>query len=192
MMEGYLVDALPVLMVLGISVLAVTGVGCLIWGKGRRRRYLVWTAAVFLGTLGLYFSGLLLLSCFGLTWRNLPTLVLWGVALLSGWAGTILIPVCFWSVEMPEQSVILGRAAKAAVAFFAAVVLFVTLWLGPLVLAFVYGSPERVVEYQGQTLLEENDGFLDLHYSYYAYHGPLFRGAERVWDGPARIDGDIN
>ena len=37
-MEGYLLEALPVLMVLGVSVLAVTGVGCLIWGKGRRDR----------------------------------------------------------------------------------------------------------------------------------------------------------
>ena len=42
-------------------------------------------------------------------------------------------------------------------------------------------SSRKVVEYQGQTLLEVDTGFLDPLYDYYEYHGPLFRGNERLY-----------
>lgn len=91
-------------------------------------------------------------------------------------------------IELPDACGVAGDSprpavgGKGAVLFFAAVVLLVTLWLGPLVLAFAYGNPERIVEYQGQTLLEVDDGFLDPHWSYYVCHGPLFRETERLYD----------
>ena len=59
-------------------------------------------------------------------------------------------------------------------------------------IALVYGNSERVVKYQGQTLLEVDKGFLDPWYSCYAYCGPLVRGTERVQGGPTPIDGDSN
>lgn len=167
----------------GCAVLAVVGLGCLIYCKGKYHRYLARTAAVFLGALALLLGGGLLLDCFGLTWRNLPSLALCGILLVSGWVGIIFTLTCFLDVKLPELAPILRWAAKGAVAFFAAVVFIVTLWIGPLGIAFVYGNPERVVDYQGQTLLEVDDGFLDPHYSYYEYHGPLVRGKERVYDG---------
>ena len=47
---------------------------------------------------------------------------------------------------------------------------------------FAFGDTEKVVEYQGQTLVEVDDGFMDPHWSYYVYHGPLVRGRERVYE----------
>ena len=35
-----------------------------------------------------------------------------------------------------------------------------------------------MITYQGQTLVEEDHSFLDSHYVYYVYHGPLVRGLE--------------
>ena len=40
------------------------GIACLVRCRGKNRRYLAWTAAVFLGALALYFGGLLLLGFF--------------------------------------------------------------------------------------------------------------------------------
>ena len=54
-------------------------------------------------------------------------------------------------------------------------------------IALVYGNSERVVKYQGQTLLEVDKGFLDPWYSCYAYYGPLVRGMERIWESPYPI-----
>ena len=42
-------------------------------------------------------------------------------------------------------------------------------------------------EHQDQPLVEVDDGFLDSHYSYYAYYGPLVRGMERIWESPYPI-----
>lgn len=170
------------LTLVGVPILALTAIVCLLYCRGKNRRYLAWAAGIFLGTLALFFCGNILLGFFGMTWRNLPSMVLSGVLLVSGWVGIILTLNCLMPAEWPEIAPVLRWAVKGAVLFFAAVVLLVTLWLGPLVLAFAYGNPERIVEYQGQTLLEVDDGFLDPHWSYYVCHGPLFRETERLYD----------
>jgi len=177
---------------LGFPVLAVAGLGCLFYCKGKCRRYLTWAAGVFLGALALMFGGEIALGCFRLTWRSLPMLVLCGTLLVSGWVGTAFTVACLMPMELPVLPAVPRRIVKGAVLFFAALVLLVTIWVGPFVLAFAFGNEERVVEYQGQTLVEVNDGFLDPHYSYYEYHGPLVRGAERVYDGPTHIWGDVD
>ena len=43
---------------------------------------------------------------------------------------------------------------------------------------FLSLRPERTVTWQGQLLLEEDLGFLDPDYVYYAWCGPLVRGLE--------------
>lgn len=166
----------------GCAVLAIAGLACLFYCKGKNRRYLAWTAAVFLGALALYLGGILLLGFFQMTWRNLPALILCGTLLGSGWVGIVLTLACFLPGEWPGGPKALRWTLKGVVVLFAAVVLVVTLWFGPLAVIFVYSDAERVVEHQGQTLLEVNDGFLDPHWSYYVYHGPLVRGTERVYD----------
>lgn len=172
----------------GCAVLAIAGLGCLFYYKGKYRRHLVRTAAVFLGALALYIGGIALLGFFQMTWRDLPALILCGALLASGWTGVVLILICFLPMELPRLPKAVQWASKGAVALFAAVVLVVTLWFGPMAILFAYGSTERMIEYQGQTLVEVDDGFLDPHWSYYVYHGPLVRGTERVYDGYEPLD----
>lgn len=165
---------------IGFWLLALTGAACLIRCRGKNRRYLAWTAAVFLGALALYFGGLILLGFFQLTWRNLPALILCTVLLLSGWAGIILTLACALPMEWPNVPLILRWPAKGLLVLCAALVLLMTLWIGPLGIAFVYGDSDRVVECQDHRLVERREGFLSPDYSYYAYHGPLVRGTERI------------
>ena len=160
----------------GFWVLALMGIACLVRCRGKNRRYLAWTAAVFLGALALYFGGLILLGIFGLTWRNVVAMILCGTLLVSGWAGIVLTLACALPMEMPGIPAVLRWPAKGLLVLFAAVVFLVTLWVGPMGIALVYGNSERVVKYQGQTLVEVDEGFLDPWYSYYVYCGPLVRG----------------
>lgn len=182
MLELILSEIMFPLVLSGCAVLAVVGLGCLIYCKGKYRRYLARTAVVFLGALVLWGGGGVLLGFFHMTWRNAPAAAICGVLLVSGWVGIILTLVCFLPMELPSMPEAMRWAAKASVTFFAAVVLLVTLWAGPLGIAFAFDNKEQKIEYQGQTLLEVDDGFLDPHYSYYVYHGPLVRGKERVYD----------
>ena len=168
------------MVLIGFWLLALVGISCLIRCRGKNRRYLAWTAAVFLGALALYFGGLILLGFFQLTWRNLPALILCTVLLLSGWAGIILTLACALPMEWPNVPLILRWPAKGLLVLCAALVLLMTLWIGPLGIAFVYGDSERVVECQDRRLVERREGFLSPDYSYYAYHGPLVRGTERI------------
>lgn len=182
MLVTALLNRMVLLAQIGVPILALVGISCLIRCKGKDRQRLVWTAVVFLGALVLWGGGGVLLGFFHMTWRNAPAAAICGVLLVSGWVGIILTLVCFLPMELPSMPEAMRWAAKASVTFFAAVVLLVTLWAGPLGIAFAFDNKEQKIEYQGQTLLEVDDGFLDPHYSYYVYHGPLVRGKERVYD----------
>lgn len=172
----------------GFWILALTGIGCLIRCRGKKRRYLARTAAVFLTAFVLFWGGLFLLDRFGLAWRNAPAAALCVVLLLSGWTGIVLTLACVLPAKWPNLAPVLRWSSKGLVVLSAAVVILVTLWIGPLGIAFVYGGSERVVEYHGplvdyqdQLLVERMEGFLSPDYSYYPYRGPLVRGTERVF-----------
>lgn len=167
----------------GIGLLSVVGLGCLMFCKDEAYyKHLVRTAVVFITAFVLYFGGIILLDSFHLTWRNAPAAVLCGVLLVSGWMGITFTLVCLLPREWKGVPAALRWAFKGAVVLFAAVVLLVTLWIGPIGIAFVYGESERVVEYQGPLLLEKEEGFMSEYYSYYEYHGPLVRGTERIFN----------
>lgn len=187
----YLLNRMVLLAQIGVPILALVGIGCLIRCKGKDRQRLVWIAAIFLGALALWVGGSVLLGIFRLTWRNGPMLLMGGVVLVSGWVGIVLTLACALPMEWPNVPAALSWASKGVVVFFAAAILLVALWMGPVGLLFAFGNVERRIEYQGQVLLEVDDGFRDPHYSYYAYHGPLVRGKERIYDEPTHIYGDI-
>lgn len=166
---------------IGVPVLGLAGLYCLLFCKGEEHyKHLLRTAAVFLGATALLTGGGSLLSCFGLAWRSGPSAVLLGVMAVSGWIGLIFIMACLLPRPWPLVGAVLRRAVKGALLFLA--VLVVVLWLGPILVMFAFGDTEKVVEYRGQTLLEVDDGFMDPHWSYYVYHGPLVRGTERLYD----------
>lgn len=184
-------DMIAPLTLAGVLVLALAGLGCLALCRGPHRRYLAWTAAVFLTALALFFGGEILLGFFRLTWRGAVMCLLCWTLLVSGWTGIVLTLVCLLSQEWKEAAPVMRVGIKAAVSFFAGLVLLMSLLLGPM-LALALGSGERTVEYQGQKLVEVDEGFLDPWYSYYSYHGPLARGTERLYEGETHIWKDTN
>ena len=176
----------------GCPLMALAALGCLFFCRGPGRRRLAWAAGVFLSALALFFGGMVLLGFFGLTWRNLPSAVLCGVLLVSGWAGIVLTLNCLMPQAWPELAPVLRWTVKGGALLFSSVILVTTIWFGPFFIAFGFGGGEQVVEYEGQVLVERMEGFLSPDYSYYPYHGPLVRGTERIWNGPTHIWGDFD
>lgn len=189
-----MLDGLFVWMLLaGLPILPGVGVTCMFRCGERERRHMVWSAAVFLGALALWIGGNLLLGIFGLTWRGVSVGVLLGVVLVSGgvWitqALAFLLP----NRDFPHLVLGFRWAAKGIVLLLAGAVLLIMLFLFAFACALIGDDARSVVEYQGQTLVEVDEGFLDPWYSYYVYCGPLVRGTERVQGGPTPIDGDFN
>lgn len=176
----------------GSPLMALAALGCLIFCRGPDRRRLAWAAGVFLSALALFFGGKVLLGFFGLTWRNLPSLILLGTLLVSGWAGIVLTLACLLPQEWPELAPVLRWTVKGGALLLSGVILFVTILYGPFFVIWGFGGEERVLGHQGQTLLEVDESWLDPYYCYYSYHGPLVRGTERIWSGPTHIWGDFD
>lgn len=192
-MDDWILERLMIPVTLaGCPLMALAALGCLLWCRGQNRRYLAWAAGVFLGALALFFGGMILLGFFGLTWRNLPALILCTVLLVSGWAGIVLTLACLLPQEWREVAPVLRWTVKGGALLLSSVVLVTTIWFGPFFIAFGFGGGEQVVKYEGQVLVERMEGFLSPDYSYYPYHGPLVRGTERVWNGPTHIWGDFD
>lgn len=168
---------------IGVPVLGMAGLYCLLFCRDEEYyKPLVRTASVFLGAAALLAGGGVLLNCFGLAWRSRPSAVLFGVMMVSGWIGLLLVMACLLPRPWPLVGIVLRRTVKGVLLFLAALVLLAALWAGPILFMFAFGDSERVVEYQDQTLLKVDDGFMDPHCSYYAYHGPLVRGNQRLYE----------
>lgn len=140
-----------------------------------KKRILAW-AVVSLLALPLVVAGFggLLLSANGLAWRSCVKLPL-GLAYVAGvlallvWSGVFLWRQIKW---WAGQGIVL-----LAVGF----LVLVVGWYG-LLFSGIWAGSDRVMEYKGQTAVEEAE-WMDWHY--YAYHGPLVRGKEALghsWD----------
>ena len=116
-----------------------------------------------------------------MTWRCLPAILLCVVILFSGILGIWFTLACFLPLELKELAPVLRLASKAAALICGALLVFYALTFGTLVAVFGFGGEERVVMYEGQKLVEEEDGWIDTIYDYYEYHSPLFRGRERLF-----------
>lgn len=173
-----------------LPLLALLGIGCLFYCRGKNRRHLALTAAVLCDSLLFLLGGEVLLGCFGLTWRNLPAAFLWTVALISGFLCVLLTLGCFLPLELHRWPAALRWGTKITALVCAVLVVYHAAIFGFLLLVFAWGEREQVVEYQGQTLVEVDAGFLDPLYDYYAYHGLLFRGSERLYSSSTHIWGD--
>lgn len=174
----------------GPPVLLGVGITCMFRCGERERRHMIWSAAAFLGTLALWVCGDLLLNLFGLTWRGVSVGILLGVLLISGgvWltqALAFLLP----NKDFPDWVLGFRWAAKGIILLLAGAVLLTMLFLFAFACALAGDDARSVVEYEGQTLIEVSDGWLDPHYSYYEYRGPLVRGRERVYDQEWPING---
>jgi len=172
-------------------LLALMGMACLFWYRGKERIHLAWTAAVFLG------SGLLLAlgeqfgRMVGLTLRNLPRGILLTAMLVSGVLGILFMMACLLPWELHDLAPVLRWMLKGTALIGSGLVLYCALTFGTLLLMFRFAGDEQVVHREGQTFVVVEEGFLDTVYDYYPYHSPLFRGRERVqrsYERPAITD----
>ena len=189
-MEGLYSTLIPAAGVVTVPLLVLLGLGCLLWCRGKDHTHLVRTAVVFLGACGLLFGGEVIAGLFGLTWRNFPARFLCAVILISGILGIWFTLACFLPLELKDLAPVLRWTLKTGALFAAGLLIFCALRLGTLIVVFGFGSEDVVVSCQGQTLVEEESGWLDPIYDYYEYHSPLFRGRERLYSSSyERLDG---
>ena len=166
---------------LAAAVMLSTAVYCLLPGRTacgeRSRRLLMLTLGLLAAALVLRLAGSWVLAACGLAWRGwvcsllgLACLLLAGVGIfqtLDCW----LAPGCVH--RLPTQ-ILVGISALTLLG------VLVTLGLPGW---FLSHCPERVLDWEGQTLVQVDHGFLDPDYSYYMYCGPLVRGSEPVEAG---------
>lgn len=172
---------MAVTLFLCLPLLAILGLWCLFYCRGKNRRHLTAAAAVLCGSLLILLGGEVILGGVGLTWRNLPAVVLWTAALVSGLLVLLLTLACFLPLDLPKWPRVARWSSKFLALICAGLVAYHAMLYGFILMVFAWGEKEQVVEYQGQTLLEVDTGFLDPLYDYYEYHGPLFRGNKRLY-----------
>ncbi|MEH2937993.1 hypothetical protein [Lawsonibacter sp. JLR.KK007] len=180
-------EIISLMMLAGVPILGVISMGYLLRCDEKRRQRMVRTAAVFLGALVLMIGGNFVLSFFGLAWRRTSWAVLLGTVLISSWVGISLVMDGFLCGEWLGVSLILRWVIKSVVVLLTGAVLMVSMVLFIFACALFGDDLGKVIEHQDQPLVEVDDGFLDSHYSYYAYYGPLVRGMERIWESPYPI-----
>lgn len=172
-----------------VPALVLVGIVKLLSHCGLGKRTLTVTGWTFLACAGLLgVNGILALTA-GIVLREVPMLVLLATGGLTGvlWLLT--------AVEVHVLKNIAGgnRWVRGAVksglllllVLLCAFVLFVA--FAGLVFGNVVGGEIRIIEYEGQRLLERNTGFLDFYYEYHACYGALFRGAELLYHGPSPL-----
>ena len=161
------------------AVLLLAAVRCLYLDRGWRRNVLALILGLLVGALLLWLGGGWVLSRFGLA------SLLLGVALVLA-----VLAAAFTVCSLVHRRHHLAEALLVDAS--ALVFLMVMVVLGP----FLWGASlraERVVVWQGQTLLEEERGF-PRQGVYYDYRGPLVRGTSSQLllglpeDGPPEAD----
>ena len=164
-----------------VVLMGLEALNCLLTCRGKRRTRLLYAAAGLGIVLLLWRGGDALLKMMGLAWRSWVRTAFGVAALVLGMAGAFLTVHC--GAERRA-----GRLwHEAAVGIALLMLLTYSVTIGPFLLAFSH-TPERVLEVQGQTLVEEDESFLDPYYVYYIGFGPLLRSRESVWSGDTPLD----
>ena len=140
--------------------------------KRKARRALGWVLALFLAVSLLQLAGEFTLAMFGLAWRA------WVRSLFAGALGLLAFFGVFQTLDCYlEQRDTLQLAHQIVVGISGLVVIAYLVTVG-LPSWFLAIRPERTVTWRDRTLVEEDQGFLDPDYVYYAWRGPLARGLE--------------
>ena len=167
--------------IIGSPLMLMAALGCLLFCREESHKKLAWVFGVWAGALLLLFGGGWVLGQLGLAWRDLPGGIL-AVILIVGWlAINVLTLGSLLPKEMPNLAPVLRWGFKLALVGCACLSMYVTITFVGLFAAFAYDNQERIIQYQGQTLVETDEGFLDPDYNYYVYHGPLVRGNESLF-----------
>ena len=172
----HLLDALLTAFIPAAAVLLAAALYCLLPGrvacKRKARRALGWVLALFLAVSLLQLAGEFTLAMFGLAWRA------WVRSLFAGALGLLAFFGVFQTLDCYlEQRDTLQLAHQIVVGISGLVVIAYLVTVG-LPSWFLAIRPERTVTWRDRTLVEEDQGFLDPDYIYYAWHGALVRGLE--------------
>lgn len=164
-----------------VVLMGLEALSCLLTCQGKRRTRLLYAAAGLGIVLLLWWGWDALLRLIGLSWRRWVQTAFGVAALVLGMAGAFLTVHC--GAERRT-----GRLwHEAAVGIALLMLLTCSVTIGPFLLAFSY-APERVLEVQGQPLVEEDESFLDPYYVYYIGFGLLLRSRESVWSGDTPLN----
>lgn len=172
----HLLDALLTVFFPAAAVTLAAALYCLLPGrvacKRKARRALGWVLALFLAVSLLQLAGEFTLAMFGLAWRA------WVRSLFAGALGLLAFFGVFQTLDCYlEQRDTLQLAHQIVVGISGLVVIAYLVTVG-LPSWFLAIRPERTVTWRDRTLVEEDQGFLDPDYVYYAWRGPLARGLE--------------
>ena len=172
----HLLDALLTAFIPAAAVLLAAALYCLLPGrvtcKRKTRRTLGWVLALFLAVSLLQLAGEFTLAMFGLAWRA------WVRSLFAGALGLLAFFGVFQTLDCYlEQRDTLQLAHQIVVGISGLVVIAYLVTVG-LPSWFLAIRPERTVTWRDRTLVEEDQGFLDPDYVYYAWRGLLVRGLE--------------
>lgn len=171
-----LLDALLTVFIPSAAVTLAAALYCLLPGRAlcrrKSRRVLGWVLALFLAVSIFQLAGELALAMFGLAWRAWVRSLFAGALGLLTFLGVFQILGCYLEQrDTPRlaHQIVVGVSGLVVIAY------LVTVGLPSWFLAI---RPERTVTWRDRTLVEEDQGFLDPDYIYYAWHGPLVRGLE--------------
>lgn len=164
-----------------VVLMGLEALNCLLTCRGKRRTRLLYAAAGLGIVLLLWWGGDALLKMMGLAWRSWVRTAFGVAALVLGVEGAFLTVHC----GAEKRAGRLWHQAAVGIALLMLLTNSVT--IGPLLLAFSC-APERVLTVQGQTLVEEDESFLDPYYVYYIDFGPFLRSRESVWSGDTPLD----
>lgn len=162
-------------------LMALSALGCLLFCRKAPRKNLLWASGIVAGAALALLGGGWLLGQFGLAWRDLPGGIFAAIMIIGWLAVNLLTLGCFLPLELPDLAPVLRWGMKLTVVACACLSIYVTLSFGALIAVFSFDNQERVLSYQGQTLIETDEGFLDPEYHYYTYHGLLVRGRESLY-----------
>lgn len=164
------------------GVLVLYGAARLLIRLAGERRALTGLGAVFLVSLMLICINSML-EAFNVALRDLPVLILTVTLGLS-----VLLMATVWAdcTARKQASRTIRWCVRGAGALLCAVMVT---GFAVVLLFTALGGTERVVEYQGRSLVERDVGFLDPYYKYHVCYGPLFRGAETIYSGELRLEG---
>ena len=172
----HLLDALLTVFIPAAAVLLAAALYCLLPGralcKRESRRTLGGALLLFLTVSLLQLAGELILAMFGLAWRA------WVRSLFAGALGLLAFFGVFQTLDCYLEQRDTPRLAHQIVVGVSGLVVIAYLVTVGLPSWFFALRPERTVTWRDQTLVEEDQGFLDPDYVYYAWHGPLVRGLE--------------
>lgn len=175
-----LLAIVPALVLVGLAKLA----SC----RGRGKRALLVMGCVFLACAGLLCLNGILMQIAGIVLRDVPTLILLAVGGLAAVLWLLVAAEVYVLKNITGGNRFVRETVKGGV-----LLLIVLLCSFVFMVAFaglVFGNvlaEIRVVEFDGQQLVERDVGFLDKYYEYHASYGPLFRGTELLYQGPTPL-----